>query len=671
MNSFFNFRKKIYEINENIIFLNTINKEILVGQIIKQNEDSNYLVNIEDQIYTFDGRKIIINDNHIYCVCNNNLPKENDKNILKKYIENSLLSYDKPTLFYVDSIENGNIYVRYIQEYDINTFSNIENMSNNEVKNRKIKYSDFIINGQNIENIFISDNKFLLKQQELYKTEFNKGDLLSAFSNFIVDEEEKVVLKKTNIIKNFKTIEELAKYIPKNKEKMFPNLKFESLCLFIEKRYLANTKKEKDFAIILTTQNVNKKAYNININNHILFESGYEVTKLQYSEINDIENSMFGLWYVDNINIDYYQNQDGEYSVSFQGEWKVFDKKYISQYFNNEENLNKLIKGKTNEEGNLIDKYIQLSNQSIEDKNDRILRKKIFNKKYLFERTKYLKIEDIFNVDDIIHYLNNISKKYNLENYNQDTVKILKKIILTNILNRNDCIVKDENNNFIFKESSIANEDYDILIQNILSQKISYLNEFDFCKIFQQKYKKHIDSNEIIMSSTYSLFDSKWIIDSNNHKKTTICLMSNKNKIIKIDIEHNNLFNNNILPKTYFGTSLAMLKTLNLDSYEIEKVINIIKARLFIFDDPYIKLNDGTYKKDNFSVTIENETISSSIGPALEWENGDKIWMKNGTIHRYGNPAIIKSNGEEIDYIYGENFSIKNIQENLNFEKIF
>lgn len=55
-----------------------------------------------------------------------------------------------------------------------------------------------------------------------------------------------------------------------------------------------------------------------------------------------------------------------------------------------------------------------------------------------------------------------------------------------------------------------------------------------------------------------------------------------------------------------------------------------------------------TWKTWNWDIHRENDL------PAIEYNNGDKIWYKNGVKHREGKPAVIFADGHQEWWFKGE-----------------
>jgi len=73
-----------------------------------------------------------------------------------------------------------------------------------------------------------------------------------------------------------------------------------------------------------------------------------------------------------------------------------------------------------------------------------------------------------------------------------------------------------------------------------------------------------------------------------------------------------------------------------------------INGKLHREDGPAVILNDGTkrwYKEGN---------LHREDGPAVEYIDGDKEWYKEGNLHREDGPAIKNINGDEKWYINGK-----------------
>ena len=57
-------------------------------------------------------------------------------------------------------------------------------------------------------------------------------------------------------------------------------------------------------------------------------------------------------------------------------------------------------------------------------------------------------------------------------------------------------------------------------------------------------------------------------------------------------------------------------------------------------------------------------------GPAIEWNDGDKEWYKEGKRHRLDGPAIEYSNGGKYWYINGEKIEVSSNEEFLRYIKL-
>lgn len=55
----------------------------------------------------------------------------------------------------------------------------------------------------------------------------------------------------------------------------------------------------------------------------------------------------------------------------------------------------------------------------------------------------------------------------------------------------------------------------------------------------------------------------------------------------------------------------------------------------------------------------ENGKLHSTIGPAVEWENGAKEWWLNGKRHRADGPAVIWINGHKEWWFKGKRYGYK------------
>ena len=44
-------------------------------------------------------------------------------------------------------------------------------------------------------------------------------------------------------------------------------------------------------------------------------------------------------------------------------------------------------------------------------------------------------------------------------------------------------------------------------------------------------------------------------------------------------------------------------------------------------------------------------------GPAIEWNDGDKVWFINGKFHREDGPAVERNNGRKFWYLNGKEYS--------------
>lgn len=95
--------------------------------------------------------------------------------------------------------------------------------------------------------------------------------------------------------------------------------------------------------------------------------------------------------------------------------------------------------------------------------------------------------------------------------------------------------------------------------------------------------------------------------------------------------------------------------------FEYQKTNNMLHRD----DGPAVDRNDGT------KIWYKNGKIHRENGPALEYSNGDKRWYKHGIMHRQDGPAMINADGSEEWYYHGKEISkeefIKNIS--LDFDR--
>jgi len=66
-------------------------------------------------------------------------------------------------------------------------------------------------------------------------------------------------------------------------------------------------------------------------------------------------------------------------------------------------------------------------------------------------------------------------------------------------------------------------------------------------------------------------------------------------------------------------------------------------------DGPAVEWDDGT------KIWYKNSNIHREDGPAVEYDNGDKVWYQNGRCHREDGPAVEYYNGHKEWWINGEN----------------
>jgi len=59
----------------------------------------------------------------------------------------------------------------------------------------------------------------------------------------------------------------------------------------------------------------------------------------------------------------------------------------------------------------------------------------------------------------------------------------------------------------------------------------------------------------------------------------------------------------------------------------------------------------------------QNGQRHRTVGPAIEYTNGDKLWYQNGRLHSTDGPAIECANGTKWWYIDGINYAEKEFRE--------
>jgi hypothetical protein len=57
---------------------------------------------------------------------------------------------------------------------------------------------------------------------------------------------------------------------------------------------------------------------------------------------------------------------------------------------------------------------------------------------------------------------------------------------------------------------------------------------------------------------------------------------------------------------------------------------------------------------DGHKVWYRNGNLHREDGPAVEWVDGNKSWYLNGNLHREDGPAIEYANGSKVWYLNGE-----------------
>lgn len=75
------------------------------------------------------------------------------------------------------------------------------------------------------------------------------------------------------------------------------------------------------------------------------------------------------------------------------------------------------------------------------------------------------------------------------------------------------------------------------------------------------------------------------------------------------------------------------------------------------------EIKNGRYVEYGFIVYYQNNLIHREKGPAIECENGSKVWCLHGNKHREDGPAVMEANGILEYWIHGVQYT----EEEFNF----
>ena len=80
-------------------------------------------------------------------------------------------------------------------------------------------------------------------------------------------------------------------------------------------------------------------------------------------------------------------------------------------------------------------------------------------------------------------------------------------------------------------------------------------------------------------------------------------------------------------------------------------------------DGPAVEYDDGS------KLYYKNDKLHREGGPACEWINGNKFWYKNDKLHREDGPAIEEVSGFNAWYINGKNMNCSTQEHFLKLKK--
>jgi hypothetical protein len=82
------------------------------------------------------------------------------------------------------------------------------------------------------------------------------------------------------------------------------------------------------------------------------------------------------------------------------------------------------------------------------------------------------------------------------------------------------------------------------------------------------------------------------------------------------------------------------------------------KRKLHRLDGPAVEYNNGN------KLWYKNGKLHREDGPAVEWSNGYKEWYRKGKLHNEFGPAIIYTDGREEYWIEGKRLTKKEFYSN-------